>query len=44
VLQNTMLVQIALLAWVFLGEGLTAGKLTAMALVFLGALTVQLRR
>jgi drug/metabolite transporter (DMT)-like permease len=43
VLQNTMLVQIALLAWFFLGEQLTGTKIVAMALVFLGALVVQLR-
>jgi len=44
VLQNTMLVQIAILAWLFLGEQLTATKLTTMAMVFIGALIVQLRR
>jgi drug/metabolite transporter (DMT)-like permease len=44
VLQNTMLVQIAILAWLFLGEQLTAMKLTTMAMVFIGALIVQLRR
>ncbi|MGD2142394.1 MAG: DMT family transporter [Candidatus Bathyarchaeota archaeon] len=44
VLQNTMLIQIAILAWVFLGEGLSLGKLFAMVLVFFGALIVQLRR
>ena len=43
VLQNTMLVQIGLLAWLFLGEGLTAMKLISMLLVFAGALIVQLR-
>jgi drug/metabolite transporter (DMT)-like permease len=44
VLQNTMLIQIGLLAWIFLGEKLTLLKLTAMALVFSGTLVVQLRR
>jgi drug/metabolite transporter (DMT)-like permease len=44
VLQNTMLVQIAVLSWMFLGEQLTVAKLVPMALVFIGALVVQLRR
>lgn len=44
VLQNTMLIQIGFLAWIFLGEKLTIVKLTAMALVFSGTLIVQLRR
>jgi len=43
VLQNTMLVQIAVLSWMFLGEQLTVSKLVPMALVFIGALVVQLR-
>jgi drug/metabolite transporter (DMT)-like permease len=44
VLQNTMLVQIAVLSWMFLGEQLTVAKLVPMALVFVGALVVQLRK
>jgi len=44
VLQNTMLVQIAVLSWLFLGEELTVIKLIPMALVFFGALIVQLRK
>lgn len=44
VLQNTMLVQIAILSWIFLGERLTSTKLVSMALVFVGALIVQLRK
>jgi len=44
VLQNTMLVQIAILSCMFLGEQLTAAKLVPMALVFVGALVVQLRK
>jgi len=43
ILQNTMLVQIALLSWVFLGEPLTAMKGLAMLLVFVGVLLVQLK-
>jgi drug/metabolite transporter (DMT)-like permease len=44
ILQNTMLVQIAILSWIFLGERLTPMKLVSMALVFVGALIVQLRK
>ena len=44
VLQNTMLIQIAVLSWFFLGEQFTMVKLVAMAMVFFGVLTVQLRR
>lgn len=44
ILQNTMLVQIALLSWVFLGEALTTMKGLAMLLVFVGVLLVQLTK
>jgi len=44
ILQNTMLVQIALLSWFFLGEQLTSIKAISMALVFVGALIVQLKK
>ena len=44
VLQNTMLIQIAVLAWIFLGERFALAKVPAMALVFLGALIVQLKK
>lgn len=40
-LQNTMLIQIAVLSWVFLGETLTAAKALGMALVLVGVLAVQ---
>ena len=40
----TALVQIAILSWFFLGESLTLMKLIPMALVFVGALIVQLRK
>ena len=42
VLQNTMLIPV--LAWVFLGERFALAKIPAMALVFFGALIVQLRK
>jgi drug/metabolite transporter (DMT)-like permease len=42
ILQNTMLIQIAVLSVIFLGETLTATKLLGMAAVFVGVLIVQL--
>jgi len=44
IINSTMLVQIAILAWLFLGEGLTLQKIVGMSLAGLGAVTVQLRR
>ena len=44
VVNNTMLVQIALLAWLVLREPISAGGWTGIALVVAGTLTVQLRR
>ena len=44
IINSTMLVQIALLAWFFLGEELTAQKIGGMVMVGLGMLIVQLRR
>jgi drug/metabolite transporter (DMT)-like permease len=44
VINNTMLIQITLLAWLFLGETLTAVKIAALLLAAIGALLVQLRR
>jgi drug/metabolite transporter (DMT)-like permease len=44
ILQNTMLIQIAVLSWFFLGEQFTTMKLMAMAMVFFGVLIVQLKR
>ena len=43
ILQNTMLIQIALLSWLFLNEQLSTIKLISMALVFIGVLLVQLK-
>jgi drug/metabolite transporter (DMT)-like permease len=43
IINNTMLVQIALLAWIFLGEALTALKIAGMLLAMVGALLVQIR-
>jgi drug/metabolite transporter (DMT)-like permease len=44
IINSTMLVQIAVLAWLFLGERLTWQEGIGMALAGLGALIVQLRR
>lgn len=44
VINNTMLVQIPLLAWVFLGEALSAQEWAGMLVAGAGVLAVQLRR
>lgn len=44
IINNTMLFQIATLAWLFLGERLTGRQLAGMAFAMLGTLIVQLRR
>lgn len=43
IINNTMLIQIALFAWVFLDEHLTLGEIGGLALAALGILFVQLR-
>lgn len=43
IINNTMLIQIAILAWLFLGETLTARQIIGMLLVALGTVIVQLR-
>jgi drug/metabolite transporter (DMT)-like permease len=44
IINGTMLVQIAILAWLFLGEGLTFQKIAGMVLAGTGAILVQLKR
>lgn len=44
VLNNTMLIQIALLAWIFLGESLGPRELAGIALAAAGVLAVELAR
>jgi drug/metabolite transporter (DMT)-like permease len=44
IINGTMLVQIALLAWLFLGEGLILQKIAGLVLVATGAILVQLKR
>jgi drug/metabolite transporter (DMT)-like permease len=43
ILNNTMLIQIALLAWIFLGEQLAGRQVGGLLLAVLGALLVQVR-
>jgi drug/metabolite transporter (DMT)-like permease len=43
IINSTMLIQIALLAWIFLGEGLSPQEWSGMFLAALGTLLVQLR-
>lgn len=43
VINNTMLIQIAILAWLFLGEALSGQEILGMAVAGVGVLLVQLR-
>jgi drug/metabolite transporter (DMT)-like permease len=43
VINNTMLIQIAILAWVFLGESLSGRQIAGVLVAAIGALLVQLR-
>jgi len=43
IINNTMLVQIAILAWIFLGERQSMYEVIGLALVSLGAVIVQLK-
>lgn len=43
VINNTMLIQIAILAWLFLGETLSGKEILGMVVAGLGALLVQIR-
>ena len=43
VINNTMLIQIAVLAWLFLGESLNGQEIVGMVVAAVGALLVQLR-
>jgi drug/metabolite transporter (DMT)-like permease len=44
IINNTMLVQIAILAWLFLGENLTTQQVSGLAIATAGVLIVQLRK
>ncbi len=39
-----MLIQIAILAWIFLGEGISPQEIIGMAIAAVGAVLVQLRK
>jgi len=43
IINSLMLVLVALLAWIFLGEGITTKEIIGMALAFVGTILVQLR-
>ncbi len=43
IINSTMMIQIAILAWIFLGEGLTPPKLLGLGLAAAGTFLVQLR-
>jgi drug/metabolite transporter (DMT)-like permease len=43
IINGTMLIQIALLAWIFLGEGISLQEIIGMAIATVGAVLVQLR-
>ena len=44
IINNTMLIQIAILAWIFLGERLGTRAIAGLALAAIGTLIVQVRR
>lgn len=44
IINSTMLVQIALLAWLFLGESISTQQMLGLALAGLGAVLVQIKR
>ena len=44
IINGTMLIQIAILAWIFLGEGISLREIIGMAVAAFGAVLVQLRR
>lgn len=44
IINGTMLIQIAILAWIFLGEGISLQEIMGMAVAAVGAMFVQLRK
>jgi len=44
IINGTMLIQIAVLAWIFLGEGISFQEIIGMAVAAIGAVFVQLRK
>jgi len=43
IINGTMLIQIAILAWIFLGEGISTREIIGMSIATIGAVFVQLR-
>jgi drug/metabolite transporter (DMT)-like permease len=43
IINGTMLIQIAILAWIFLGEGITLQEIIGMAVAAIGAVLVQIK-
>ncbi len=43
IINGTMLIQIAILAWIFLGEGITLQEIIGMAVAIVGAVLVQMK-
>ena len=43
IINGTMLIQIAILAWIFLGEGISLQEIIGMSIAAIGAVLVQLR-
>ena len=43
IINGTMLIQIAILAWIFLGEGISLQEIIGMAIAAAGAVMVQMR-
>ena len=43
IINGTMLIQIAILAWIFLGEGITMQEIIGMAVAIVGAVLVQMK-
>jgi len=44
IINNTMLFQIAILAWIFLGESLSMGKIVGIVTAIIGTILIQIRR
>jgi drug/metabolite transporter (DMT)-like permease len=44
IINGTMLIQIAILGWIFLGEGISFQEIIGMSIAAIGAVLVQLRR
>ena len=43
IINGTMLIQIAILAWIFLGESITIKEISGMVIATIGAMLVQIK-